>query len=123
MSEDNQVESTEVKEVQDVRGERGELGQATPSLTIKQMWRSAYAKRVLAPTTQNKRHHVWVPVLHAPSLKVFAKGLAAKGDPVASEWLSNKLGGKNAERSEANVKAARETAAASRLTRRKSGKK
>jgi hypothetical protein len=94
MSEENKTE----KKPEVVRGDRGEVGTATPGLTMRQRW---------AESGQSV------------SLKTFARGLVREGDPVAKSWFANKRGFLNKKRSEANEKAAREAAAATKLTKKK----
>lgn len=98
MSEDTIVSEVVVSEAQKVRGPRGVLGTATAGLTIKQLWASSDS-------------HL--------SLRQFARTQVREGNPVARAWFGNKAGARNAPRSEANIKAAREAAAATHTERRK----
>jgi hypothetical protein len=119
MSE-NKIEKTETTSENIPQGNRGELGQPTPSLTIKQRWHEASFKLFDPEDRQNPRKRVWVRLPNTPSLKQFVKNLVKSGDVVAKDWLDNKNGVKNDKRSDANEKAAREAAFASRTARRKS---
>lgn len=103
MSEDNKVVETVVSEVKQerVRGDRGELGVPTAGDTIKKMWKE-------------KNHHI--------SLKRYARQLAAGNHAEAKEWLSNKTGALNKERSEKNVARARLEAQATSASRKKKAK-
>lgn len=101
------------------RGDRGVVGEATAALTIKQRYHEAHFKRVDAEDKHNPTKKVWFKVEGAPSLKQFARKLLANGDPVAKDWFARKRGSMNAQRSDANIKAAREAAAATKLERRK----
>ncbi len=108
---------TEVQEIP--RGDRGIVGVATPSKTIRKMWHEATHLRVDASTKQNPRKQRWVPKNDAPSLKQFARELAAKGDPTAKEWFANKRGDNNQKRTDANIGRANLERAATRASRRK----
>src|SRR5579885_1070183 len=116
MSEEKQSKKQEKEEKKDERvpGPRGELGEATPALTVHQKWHAAHFKRVDAGDKWNPTKKVWVPNPNAPSLKRFARDLLKQGDPAAKEWLANKRGAKDQKRSDANIKAAKEAAMASK---------
>jgi len=98
MSEDTNVSEVVVSEAQKTRGPRGVLGTATSGLTIKQQWAASDS-------------HL--------SLRQYARAAVREGNPVARDWFANKAGARNKPRSEANVKAAREAAAATHTERRK----
>lgn len=110
---------TEQKEEQRPRGYNGVLGEATASLTIKQRYHEAYFKRVDAEDKDNPGKRIWVKLEGAPSLRQFARKLLANGDPNAKEWFGNKKGAKDEKRSDANVKAAHDAAAATKTERHK----
>lgn len=94
MTEENKKTDKAEKQEEVVRGERGELGTATPSKALKHLWHEEHFTR------QDK--HSWRRNGGAPSLRKFAKQLAASGNQVAKDWLDNKSGGLNQERSEKN---------------------
>jgi hypothetical protein len=119
----NTVEQTEQKKTEIVRGDRGEVGTPTASLTIKQQYHATYFTREDANNKQNPNKKKWVRNHGAPSLKRFARSLLAKGDQTAKDWFDCKHGALNAKRSDANEKAAREAATATRLERRKNSAK
>ena len=96
------------------------MGDHRLSEQIKLRWHQACFKLVSAPTDKNSKHRAWVPTESFVSLKEFARKLAKDGDGLAKEWLNHKSGSLNQPRSDANVKAAREACAASKLARRKS---
>lgn len=79
--------------------DRGEIGTGTPGRTMK---RRHYAE------TKGK----------GISLKAFAKKLAKDGDETAKQWFLNKKGAANMKRSDANIKAAFEAAAATKLAKK-----
>jgi len=114
---------TEEKKQERTRGDRGELGKATAGLTMKQRWHEANFKRVDADNKRNPGKRIYVRNPGAVSLKAFARALAKEGDAVAKEWLANKLGAKNQGRSDANIKAARETSQATKAAKKSKGKK
>ena len=105
------------------KGQRGEVGESSTALHIRQMWHDAHFKRVSIKTMVkepfNENKQVFVAHPGAPSLKRFARDLAAKGDAAAKEWLSNKAGAKNQKRTDANIALARTCAGATHLERRK----
>jgi hypothetical protein len=113
------MSDVEQKEDERQRGARGEIGVATASLTIKQRYHEAFFKRVDAGNKNNPTKKVWVKSEGAPSLKQFARKLLASGDANIKEWFANKNGAKDQHRSDANIKAAREAAAATKVERRK----
>lgn len=119
MSEEK-IEKTEPTSQAIPPGIPGEVGQPTPSLTIKQRWHEASFKLFDPEDKQNPRKRVWIRQPNTPSLKQFVKNLINSGDVLAKEWKDNKNGVKNDKRSDANEKAAREAAFASRTARRKS---
>lgn len=80
------------------RGDRGELGTATAGLQMRQRWAAEAG---------------------GGSLKQFARRLLKAGDPIAQEWFANKRGALNAKRTDANIKAAKETSMASKAARTK----
>jgi hypothetical protein len=114
MSEEKQ----EKQSVQEVRGERGELGVATAGLTIKQRWHEEHFNLVDTSDKAHPHRRSYVRKPGAVSLKAFARALVKSGDANAKEWLGNKLGAKDQKRSDANIKAARETAMASKSARK-----
>jgi len=83
------------------KGNRGEVGTATAGLSIRNLWRASGS---------NMR------------LKAFARQLLKGPDKdkalVAREWMSNKNGGKNAKRSDANIKAAIEASSKSKAKKK-----
>jgi hypothetical protein len=95
-------EKVEKKEDKWPQGPRGEVGEASAGLRIRQMWHEAHFKRV-ASESGNPRKRVYVPMAKAPSLKQFARQLAASGDAVAKEWLAHKKGSLNKERTPENT--------------------
>lgn len=99
------------------RGPSGEVGVATPALTMRQLWHQAFFERIAGHGGVRQ----WQPRLGVEvlSLKRFARALLAKGDQVAGTWFDNKAGRHNQARSEANIKAAREAAFATKTERRK----
>lgn len=121
------VEDEKTKSEERPRGYNGVLGEATASLTIKQRYHQAYFQRVDAGDKNNPNKKVWVKMPDAPSLKQFARKLLANGDPNVKEWFANKNGAKDEKRSDANIKAARDAASATKTERHKrsaqSGKK
>ncbi len=121
MSEEKKTEKVEkqeeTKEV--ARGDRGELGVATPALTIRQMWHEAHFTRKDVGDKHNPRKRVYVRNHGAPSLKRYARELAKSGNQVAKDWFANKLGAKNAERSEKNRSRISLEKQASKAARRK----
>lgn len=96
MTDENKTETVVVQER--VRGDRGEIGEASAALSMKKLWTESGKKL---------------------SLKMFARHLLIAKDPLAKEWFARKRGSLNKNRSDANVKAARETASASKAARRK----
>lgn len=116
------TEQTEKKEEKKevARGDRGEVGQATPKLTIVQMWHEAHFTRKDVGDKHNPRKRVWV---HNPgpkvSLKKFARELLKSGNAVAKEWFANKVGAKNQKRTEKNVSRISLEKQASKAARRK----
>ena len=97
--ETSAVETTVVN--QSTKGERGEVGTASASQTIKQLWH-----------TQQKAKGQRL------TLKRFARQLLKDGNTVAEEWLANKAGTKDANRSEANIALSRTIASATKLNRK-----
>lgn len=114
-----QTEQPSPKKEEKTRGERGEVGKATPGLTIRQRWHEAHFTRKSAEIKQNPNKRIYVRNPGAISLKAFARALAKAGDPIAKEWLSNKRGGQNQKRSDANIKAAMEARQATKAAKRK----
>lgn len=112
-------EKTEEKKKERALGPRGEIGQATPSLYLRQQWREAHFHREDAGTKWNPNRKVWIPNKGAPSLKQFVRHLLITGDQVAKDWVFNKKGSKNQLRSDANIRAQREAAMASKAARKK----
>lgn len=106
-----------------IRGSRGEIGEPTASLTIKQRWHDKHFHTV---SVKNKEGVVVRTYLEANegalSLKQFAKTLVQDGDQVAKDWFAHKAGSLNQARSDANIKAARECAAATKAAKRKAKK-
>jgi hypothetical protein len=91
MSDENQVQE---------RGYRGEVGTATPSSTIKKLWRTTHGKQVDGKKPSQRR---WQMHRQAPSLKAFARKQADEGNQMASDWLNNKTGCNNAKRSDTTL--------------------
>jgi hypothetical protein len=115
-----QTEETSPAEPQEVpRGNRGELGVATAGDTIKQMWHDTHHVLQDVGDKHNPRKQLWVKRAGAPSLKKYAKALAASGNDIAKKWFSNKGGDSNAKRSDANLARAATEASASKAARRK----
>lgn len=112
-----ETEATETQEVP--RGNRGELGVASAGDTLKQMWHAEHHVLEDVGDAHNPRKQVWVPKVGSPSLKKYAKQLAASGNAVAKEWFANKSGAKNATRTEANTKRIDLERSASKAARRK----
>lgn len=94
MSEENKAVVSE----KSFSGDRGEVGVATAGLKMRQRWAESGK---LIP------------------LKQFARALLKEGDADAKEWFGNKRGAKNQKRSDANIKAAKETSMASKAARQK----
>lgn len=120
MTEEKKTEKVEEKQEELVRGRRGELGVATASLTIKQSWHQTHFKKV--GIKNDKGEHVRFDLVQnpgAPSLKQFARSLMNDGSPTAKDWFSHKSGSLNAKRNDANVKAAHEAGAATKMQKRK----
>lgn len=115
-----ETEKVEKKEEERSPGPRGELGTATAGLSIRQKWHEAHFNRVSAEDKHNPTKRLWVRKGGAPSLKQFARQLLKDGDPIAKEWFANKRGAKNQKPSDANIKAAKEAAMASKAARKKS---
>jgi len=110
------------KVVELVKRDRGIVGVATPSLAIKQLYHQAFFKREDANSKHNHNKKVWVKTTGAPSLKQFARRLAKEGDVVAKEWLQNKLGAKDAKRSDTNIAAAKAAASATKSAKKSTKK-
>ncbi len=110
---------TKKKEKEVTRGDRGELGIATAGLTIRQRWHAEHFTRVSAEDKRAPNKRIYVRNPGAPSLKAFARALAKESDPVAQNWLRNKLGAQNQKRSDANIKAAMEARTATKAAKRK----
>lgn len=119
VDEKKKTEETAVQEV--ARGDRGVVGEASAAMTLKQMWHEANHRLVEAGDKTNPHRQAWVLNRGAPSLKQFAKAQAKAGDKVAKEWLANKAGAKNEERSDKNKKRIYEEKVASKAARRKMG--
>jgi hypothetical protein len=85
---------------------------------IKDRWHEACFKKVDAPSPTNLKKRRWEPTASFVSLKTFVRKLLKEGDQQAQDWLAHKDGSLNQPRSEANVKAAREAKAASKLARK-----
>ncbi len=113
-NEEKKTEETKTE----TRGDRGEVGTATAGLTVRQMWRGAAFTRESANDKHNPNKRIYVRIPGSPSLKAFARKLLKEGHEVAQEWFGNKRGAKNQKRSDANIKAARETSAASMAARK-----
>lgn len=101
------------------RGNRGELGVATPALTIKQMWHEEHHVLQDVGDKHNPRKQAWVKRSGAPSLKKYARQLAASGNDVAKAWFANKGGETNAKRADKNVTRISLEKQASKAARRK----
>lgn len=98
-NEENVTEQqAETQKQEKERGARGEIGKATAGLTIKQLWHATG---------------------RGLSLKLFAGGLAKKGDQIAKDWFAHKKGSLNQKRSDLNIKAAMEARNATKLAKRK----
>jgi hypothetical protein len=125
--EENKTEQVVVvvEKNESTRGLRGEVGTPTASLTLKQKWHESHFELFDPEDKRNPRKRVWVRRSNTPTLKSYARALAKQGDPTAKEWLENKAGAKNQERSDINVKAAKEAGFATHTAHRKSssGKK
>ncbi len=123
MAEDNKNEKqeNELTEEERPRGDRGIVGEPTAALTLKQRYHEAHFQRVDAEDKHNPTKRRWVKNPGAPSLKQFARELLASGDATAKEWFAHKRGSLNASRSDANLKAAREAASATKTAKRKKG--
>lgn len=120
MSEEKKTEKVEEQAEEVVKGARGELGVATAALTIKQGWHSAHFKQVSIKDA--KGEHVKFDLVQnpgAPSLRQYARSLVSSGDQTAKDWFSHKAGSLNAKRSDANIKAAHEAGAATKMQKRK----
>lgn len=105
------------------RGPSGQVGEPTAALTIKQRWHAESFHSVDAGDKYNPRKRAWVRNKGAVSLKRFARQLLATGDQVAKDWFAGKAGADASKRTDANIKAAREAAVATRLERRKKAEK
>lgn len=120
MTEENKTETKAPEPEEPQRGARGEVGEPTASLTIKQRWHDRHFHKV---ALKNKEGEVTGFLLErnpgALSLKQFARTLVQDGDQIAKDWLSHKAGSLNKPRTEANLKAAREAAAATKAAKRK----
>ncbi len=114
-----QVDETPAEPQEIPRGNRGELGVATAGDTIKQMWHEEHHVLQDVGDKHNPRKQLWVKRAGAPSLKKYAKALAASGNDVAKKWYANKAGSMNAKRSDANLARAATEASASKAARRK----
>ncbi len=110
MADEKKTEKIEKAE-QKARGDRGEVGVATAGKTLKARYRAEHFKR----TDKSK----WKRNPGAPSLKQFARGLAASGDKVAKDWFAHKAGSLNTNRSEKNVGRISLEKQASKAARRK----
>jgi hypothetical protein len=84
----------QIEVAQPVLHERGEIGIATPSLIIKQLWHKEWF------TISNKKD--LLRKKGCPSLKQFARQLVKLDKSEAKEWLANKNGKLNQERSDKN---------------------
>jgi hypothetical protein len=110
-------ETNEPQEV--VRGDRGNVGEATPSLTIKQLWHEATHVLEEVGDAHNPRKQEWVRKAGTPSLKRYARQLLASGDALAKDWFAHKHGAMNASRSDANKTRASLERQATKASRRK----
>lgn len=115
MTEENKQEQKQDK----YRGPQGELGVATAALTIRQKWHEAHFQREDTSDKAHPNRKSFRRLPGAPSLKAFARALAKEGDQVAKDWFANKRGKLNQKRSDANIKAAREAAFATKSAKRK----
>jgi hypothetical protein len=122
MTEENK-QQTETKEEDVPRGERGELGVATPSHAIKLLWHEEHFILQNVGDKHNPRKQAWVRRAGAPSLRKYARQLAASGNQVAKDWLDNKSGAQNAERQDKNKTRISLEKQASRAARRKRSQK
>lgn len=84
------------------RGSRGELGVASAGLTIWQQWKSANS-------------HL--------SLKAYARQQIKEGNAVAKDWFANKKGAKDQARSDKSLQRMGAEKSATKLAKRKAGKK
>lgn len=114
---------TEEKKEETRRGDRGEVGTATAGLTIRQKWHAAAFRRESANDKHNPNRTIYVRLEGTPSLKQFARQLVKEGDSTAKEWFANKLGAKNQKRTDANIKAAKDAAQATKAAKKSKGKK
>ena len=112
-----------VKIEEQAAGDKGLLGVASPSLTINQMWHNKCHKRVDANDRHNHRKKTWKRLPKTPSLKRFARELAATGDATAKAWLASKLGKNNEKRSDKNIARVALERQASKAARKGTGKK
>lgn len=114
-----QVEAAPAEPQEVPRGNRGELGVATAGKTIKQMWHEEHHVLQDVGDKHNPRKQLWVKRSGAPSLRKYAKGLAASGNDVAKAWFANKGGEKNDQRTEKNAGRISLEKQASKAARRK----
>lgn len=122
MSEDkkqNKSEETVVEEQGPAPGPNGVVGKATASLTLKQMWHAEHHILRDVGDKRNPRKQEWVPRSGAPSLKKYARQLAASGNTTAKDWFEHKSGALNEKRNEKNTARVALEAQASKAARRK----
>lgn len=117
--EQNQADATPAEPQAIPPGDRGEVGVATAGDTVKRMWHEEHHVLQDVGDKHNPRKQLWVKRAGAPSLKKYAKALAASGNDVAKKWYANKAGAMNAKRSDANLARAATEASASKAARRK----
>lgn len=103
MEKEDKKEKTESE--QHPRGERGFVGTATAANALKRLWHERHFKRVDANNRFNPRKKFWVANRDCPSLKDFARSLLKDETygKLANDWFADKLGAKNAKRSEKNI--------------------
>lgn len=112
-----------VKVDEQAAGDRGIVGTATPSLTVKQQWHAKCFKESDANDRNNHRKTTWKRLPKTPSLKRFARELAASGDATAKAWLDNKLGSNSEKRSDKNIARVALERQATKASRKGTGKK
>ena len=105
------------------RGPRGEVGTASPADQIKLMWHEEHFLVDDVGHAKNPRKQAWKPKhSNIPSLKRYARQLAASGNETAQAWFANKGGKLNAERTDANKARVATERTASKSARKKGSK-
>jgi len=115
----NEVPDEVVEAQEPARGPNGEVGKPTASLTIKQLWHAEHHVLMDVGDKNNPRKQEWVKRTGAPSLRKYARQLAASGNTVAKDWFEHKAGSLNAQRTEKNTSRIALEAQASMAARRK----